>query len=56
MFGEDIGYFPIRRNIHKFHFTGEDSLTDKMIVHLNVLGSGIKDEFFTNWILLRLLQ
>ena len=28
---------PIPRNILKFNFTRKDTLTDKMVVHLNVL-------------------
>ena len=44
-------------NIEKFHFTGKNSLMDKMIVHLNVLGLGVEDRVFANWRpLLRLLQ
>ena len=40
--GEDVGVFPSRRNILKFDFTGEDTLTDKMLVHLNVLSPGVE--------------
>ena len=40
---------PISRNIHKFDFTGEDSLPDEMIVRLNVLGPGMED-----WVLCKL--
>ena len=36
--GEDVGSLSIRRNILKFDFTRKDTLTDEMIVHLNVLG------------------
>ena len=36
--GEDVGSLSIRRNILKFDFTRKDMLTDKMVVHLNVLG------------------
>ena len=36
--GEDVGNLSIRRNIQKFDFTRKDTLSDKMIVHLNVLG------------------
>ena len=36
--GEDVGSLPIRRNIVKFDFTKKDTLTDKVVVHLNVLG------------------
>ena len=35
--------FTIRQNIHKFDFTKENLLADKMIVHLNVLCPGVKD-------------
>ena len=41
--GEDVSSLPIRRNILKFDFTIKDTLTDKMIVHLNVLGPGVED-------------
>ena len=33
---------PIRRNIHKFNFTREDTLADKVVVHLNVLSPGME--------------
>ena len=36
-FGEDVGSLSIRQNILKFDFTREDTLTNKVIVHLNVL-------------------
>ena len=42
--GEDIGSLPIRRNILKFDFTREDTHTNKMIVHLNVLSPGMEYE------------
>ena len=42
--GEDVGVLPIRRNIRKFNFTGEDTLVDKVLVHLNVLSLGVEDE------------
>ena len=42
-FGENISNLPISRNMHQFDFTSEDTLTDKMIVHLNVLGPGVED-------------
>ena len=41
--GEDVGVLPIRRNILKFDFTREDTLADKVVVHLNVLSSGVED-------------
>ena len=41
--GEDVGVLPIYRNILKFDFIREDMLTDKVIVHLNVLGPGMED-------------
>ena len=41
--GEDVGVLSIRRNKLKFDITGEYTLTDKMIVHLNVLSSGVED-------------
>ena len=31
------------RSILKFHFTGKDTTTDKMIVHLNVLGPCVEN-------------
>ena len=40
--GEDVGSLPICRNMLKFDFTREDTLTDKMIVHLNVLSPGVE--------------
>ena len=43
-FGEEIDSLPIRWNIYKFHFTGKDTLVEKMIVRLNVLGTGVEDE------------
>ena len=42
-FGEDISSLPIRRNIDQFDFIGKDTLADKVVVHLNVLGSGMED-------------
>ena len=44
-FGEDISSLPIRRNIDQFDFIGKDTLADKVVVHLNVLGSGMEDGF-----------
>ena len=41
--GEDVGILPIRRNIRKFNFTREDTLADKVVVHLNVLSPGVED-------------
>ena len=41
--GEDVSILPIRRNILKFDFTGEDMLADKVVMHLNVLSSGVED-------------
>ena len=43
--GEDVGVLPIRRNILKFNFTREDTLADKVVVHLNVLSLGVEDGF-----------
>ena len=40
--GEDVGSLPIRQNILKFDFTGEDTLTHKMVVDLNVLSLGVE--------------
>ena len=45
--GEDVGSLSIRRNILKFDFTRKDTLSDEMVVHLNVLGPRVK-----NWMLL----
>ena len=44
--GEDVGSLPIRRNILKFDFTRKDTLTDKMVVHLNMLGPCVKNGVF----------
>ena len=41
-FGENIGNLPISRNMHQFDFTSEDTLTDKTIMHLNVLSPGVE--------------
>ena len=41
--GEDVGVLPIRGNILKFNFTGEDTLADKMVVDLNVLSPCVDD-------------
>ena len=41
--GEDIDNLLICQNIHKFYFTGEDSLVDEMIVYLDVLCQGVED-------------
>ena len=40
---EDVGSLPIRLNVVKFDFTREDTLTEKMIVHLNVLSPSVED-------------
>ena len=40
---EDVGSLSIRRNILKFDFTRKNTLTDKMIVHLNVLGPCVEN-------------
>ena len=42
--GENVDSLLIRRNIHKFDFTGKDTLTDEVVVHLDVLGLGVEDE------------
>ena len=42
-FGEDIGSLPIRQNIYEFDFTEKDTLADKVVVYLNVLGPGMQD-------------
>ena len=44
--GEDVGSLPIRRNILKFDFTRKDTLTDRMVVHLNVLGPCVENGVF----------
>ena len=41
--GEDVGVLPIHRNILKFDFTRKDTLTDKVIMHLNVLGPCVEN-------------
>ena len=41
--GEDVSVLSIRRNIRKFNFIGEDTLADKVVVHLNVLSLGMED-------------
>ena len=46
--GEDVGVLLIRRNIRKFDFTREDTLTDEMVVNLNVLSSVVEDGFSTS--------
>ena len=38
-----LGSFPIRQNIYQFDFTGKDTLADKMVVHIDVLGPGVDD-------------
>ena len=43
-FGEDIGNLTIWQSINQFHFTREDSIVYKLIVHLNFLCVSIKDE------------
>ena len=40
---EDVRSLPIFRNINSFDFTLEDTLTNKVVVHLNVLSPGVKD-------------
>ena len=35
---------PICQNIYEFEFTGKDTLADKVVVHLNVLGPCVEDE------------
>ena len=42
-FGKDMGSLPIHRNINQFDFIRKDTLADKMLVHLNVLGPGVED-------------
>ena len=32
----------IRRNVRQFDFTGKDPLTNKVIMHLDVLGPGVE--------------
>ena len=44
--GEDVGSLSIRRNVLKFDFTRNDTLTDEMILHLNVLGLCVEDKVF----------
>ena len=41
--GEDVGSLPIRGNVLKFDFTRKDTLTDKMVVHHNVLSPNVED-------------
>ena len=41
--GEDVGVLPIRWKICKFYFTRENTLANKMVVHLNVLSPGVED-------------
>ena len=41
--GENVGVLPIHPNILKFDFTREDTLADKVVVHLNVLSPGLED-------------
>ena len=41
--GEDVGSLLIHRNILKFDITRKDTLTDKVVVHLNVLGPCVED-------------
>ena len=43
---EDVRSLPIFRNINSFDFTLEDTLTNKVVVHLNVLSPGVKDRGF----------
>ena len=42
--GEDVGVLPIHRNILEFDFNRK--LTDKMVVHLNVLSPSVEDRIF----------
>ena len=44
--GEDVNSLPIRRNVLRFNFTKKDTLTDEMIVHLNVLGPCVENGVF----------
>ena len=41
--GEDVGVLPIRRNILEFDFSRKNTLTEKVVVHLNVLSPGVED-------------
>ena len=41
--GEDVDVLPICENILKFEFTGKDTLTGKVVVHLNVLIPCVED-------------
>ena len=41
---EDVGVFPIHWNVLKLDFTEEDTLAEKLVVHLNVLSLGVEDE------------
>ena len=55
--GEDVGIPPIRQNILKFDFTGEDTLADKVVECTSMcLVRAWKTGFFANWMLLRLSQ
>ena len=40
----------------KFDFTREDTFTDKVVMHLNVLSPGVETRFFASWMLMRLSQ
>ena len=44
--GENVGNLPIRLNINEFDITKEDTLVEKMVVHLNVLIPGVEDGVF----------
>jgi hypothetical protein len=44
--GENVGNLPIRRNMLQFHFTGENTLLDEMVMHLDVLRPCVKDRVF----------
>ena len=45
-FGEDVGSVSICTNINEFDFTREDTIVDKMVVHLNVLSLRVEDGGF----------
>ena len=41
--GEDVGVLQICWNILKFDFMEEDTLADKVVMHLNVLSPGVQN-------------
>ena len=41
--GEDVGSQLTHRDILKFNFTRKDTLTNKMVVHLNVFSPGVEN-------------